>query len=304
MSLDPGGAALPGPGPIIIPIPVHVKRPVISKQSRGVKGGNIAPGNNVTESYIVPVKENGMIENKILRRIRDGQKALGLAMSDPSEELIELAGRTGLDYVSFDGQHSPLTPERVGQLCRVADGFDITPAMRIPDQQETTILEYLDKGVRMVTVPNLKTKQEAEDIVRFCYFAPIGLRSATSHRMRMSQTGTLAELYDDVNANTMVVCQLESATAFNNLDEILTVSGIDYFAGGPQDIAQSMGLAGQPDHPSAVAAYEQACDRVRSAGKWVVGDLIESIDVFHLVRGTAADLMRSHGREPGISSWA
>ena len=83
-----------------------------------------------------------MITNKILERARNGQKALGLTLSDPSEELVEMAGRMGLDFVGFDGQHSPLTPERVEQLCRVADGFGVTPTMRIPDQRESTILSY------------------------------------------------------------------------------------------------------------------------------------------------------------------
>ena len=74
-----------------------------------------------------------MFTNNCLTRIRNGEKALGLDMSDPSEELVELAGRIGLDFVGFDGQHSPITPERVGQLCRVAIGFGVTPIMRVPD---------------------------------------------------------------------------------------------------------------------------------------------------------------------------
>ena len=51
-----------------------------------------------------------MFTNNCLTRIRNGEKALGLAMSDPSEELVELAGRIGLDFVGFDGQHSPHHP--------------------------------------------------------------------------------------------------------------------------------------------------------------------------------------------------
>ena len=43
--------------------------------------------------------------------------------------------------------------------------------------------------------------------------------------------------------------QLESITAYENLDEILKVDGIEAFAGGPNDLAQSMGFPGQPDHP-------------------------------------------------------
>jgi 2-keto-3-deoxy-L-rhamnonate aldolase RhmA len=84
-----------------------------------------------------------MIRNKILERIRAGEKALGLLMIDPSELLVELAGRMGLDFVMFDGQHWPLAPQRLGALCAIADGFDVTPIMRVADQCETTILSSL-----------------------------------------------------------------------------------------------------------------------------------------------------------------
>ena len=102
-----------------------------------------------------------MIRNKILERIRAGEKALGVSIMDPSDLLVEMAGRMGLDFVQFDGQHWPLTPERVGTLWMIADGFDITPIMRIPNGAESTILSYLDKGIRLIVVPNLKTKEEA-----------------------------------------------------------------------------------------------------------------------------------------------
>ena len=51
-----------------------------------------------------------MISNKILEQIEQGEKALGLAMTQPSDEQVEMAGRMGLDFVQFDGQHSPFPP--------------------------------------------------------------------------------------------------------------------------------------------------------------------------------------------------
>ena len=147
-----------------------------------------------------------MFKNKILERARNGEKALGLTMNDPSEELVELAGRMGLDFVNFDGQHWPITPERVGQLCRVADGFGLTPTMRVPDGEESTILSYLDRGIMQIMVPNLLSRQEAEDLVKYSFFAPLGLRSATSYAMVMHQDGPeRSAMFEEVNANVVVV---------------------------------------------------------------------------------------------------
>ena len=238
-----------------------------------------------------------MITNKILERIRAGEKALGLGISDPSEELVELAGRMGLDFVKFDGQHLPVEPHVIERLCRVAEGFGVTPAMRVPDDRESTILSYLDRGIRQITVPNIQTKEQAEALVRHTYFAPKGLRSSTSIRTVMNQPeGGRAELFAEVNANTIVVPQLESVTALDNLDEILTVDGIDYFAGGPEDFAQSMGLPGQHDHPKIREAYDAAKQKIRAAGKGWFDDLTEEANAFFAVKEAAEGLLIKHGR--------
>ena len=240
-----------------------------------------------------------MFTNNCLTRIRNGEKALGLAMSDPSEELVELAGRIGLDFVGFDGQHSPITPERVGQLCRVAIGFGVTPIMRVPDGRESTILSYLDRGIRQITVPNLQTREEAEALVKYSYFAPLGLRSATSLSMVFHQdTASRADLMADVNANLVVVPQIESATCVDNLEDILQVDGLHYFAEGREDMAQSLGLPGGHADPRVDEAYAGARTKLKAAGKEMWIDHLESIDVAQLVRGGAEDLLREHNREP------
>ena len=240
-----------------------------------------------------------MFTNNCLTRIRNGEKALGLAMSDPSEELVELAGRIGLDFVGFDGQHSPITPERVGRLCRVAIGFGVTPIMRVPDGRESTILSYLDRGIRQITVPNLQTREEAEALVKYSYFAPLGLRSATSLSMVFHQdTASRADLMADVNANLVVVPQIESATCVDNLEDILQVDGLQYFAEGREDMAQSLGLPGGHADPRVDEAYARARTKLKAAGKEMWIDHLESIDVAQLVRGGAEDLLREHNREP------
>jgi 4-hydroxy-2-oxoheptanedioate aldolase len=237
--------------------------------------------------------------NRILERVRNGEKALGLAMQYPYEQMVEAAARMGLDFISIDGQHGVVSPEDVETICRIADGFGITPAMRVPDQEESTLFLYLDRGMKMITVPNLRTAEEAERLVKYCFYGPIGRRSATSQRVIFTSGGDASDprdFFNFTNENTIVVPQLESITAFENLDEILEVDGIDYFGGGPLDIAQSMGHHGQPDHPACIEAYQAACDKVRAAGKHMIGDVTESVDVFAAVHDGVKTMMTVNGR--------
>ena len=244
-----------------------------------------------------------MIRNKILERIRASEKALGILMIDPSEVLVELAGRMGLDFVMFDGQHWPLTPQRLGTLCAIADGFDITPIMRVADQSESAILSSLDKGIRLIIVPNLRTREEAEALVKYTYFAPIGARSATSKRIALSQEeGGRSKLYEQVNANTMLVPQLEHIETLENVEEILDVDGIDYFEPGLEDQAQSMGLPGQAHSAVVRDAWNECTEKVRAAGKYLLADYVEYVDAFASLKQDAQALLDKHGRRSRLSN--
>ncbi len=244
-----------------------------------------------------------MVPNQILQRVAHGEKALGLHLTEPSGLLVELAGRCGLDFVNFDAQHSPVTPADIGEMCRIADPYGVTVALRIPDGAESTILSYLDRGARLIIVPNLLTAAEAAELVKYSYFAPLGLRSATSIATMHGQVdGDHVGLFQEVNANTMVVPQLESIVSLENLDQILAVDGIDYFGEGPEDMAQSLGLTGEPQHPRVAETYARIDEKLHAAGKRMLSEVTESIPVFNLAKQTIAELLEKHGR-PNKLGW-
>ena len=238
-----------------------------------------------------------MIENRILWRKARGEKALGLSMNEPSEELAELAGRMGLDFVSLDSQHAPVTPRQAGTICRIAEGFGMTTSMRIQDGAESTILSYLDRGVQVIVVPNLETREAAEALVKYTFFAPLGLRSSTSRPMALRQDGPeRAGLFEAANRNTLVVPQIESVTAVDNLDEILRVDGIGFFGGGPEDMAQSLGLPGGHADPRVAEQFARARAKVEAAGKHMWDDFTEYVQVFGVVKGAMEEALARLGR--------
>ena len=244
-----------------------------------------------------------MVPNQILQRVARGEKALGLHLTEPSGLLVELAGRCGLDFVNFDAQHSPVTPADIGEMCRIADPYGVTVALRIPDGAESTILSYLDRGARLIIVPNLLTAEEAAELVKYSYFAPLGLRSATSIATMHGQVdGDHVRLFQEVNANTVIVPQLESIVSLQNLDEILAVDGIDYFGEGPEDMAQSLGLTGQPQHARVKDTYARIDEKLHAAGKRMLSEVTESIPVFNLAKQKIAELLQKHGR-PNKLGW-
>src|SRR5207253_2344001 len=57
--------------------------------------------------------------------------------------------------------------------------------------------------------------------------------------------------------------------ALNELDDILTVPGLDSLVVGPYDLSGSMGLLGQVTHPAVVEAIRTIITKTRKAGRYV-----------------------------------
>ena len=98
----------------------------------------------------------------------------------------------------------------------------------------------------------------------------------------------------ETNANLFVMAQLETARAIENLGATLEVEGIDAWAGGPNDLAQSMGLPGQPEHPEVFAAQARVRDRIRAAGGKPHVDVIDWIYLPDLIVDGAQRFLADH----------
>ena len=232
--------------------------------------------------------------NKIIEKMDKGEKAVGISLSFYADEMVELAGAMGLDFVNYDGQHAPVTPETIDRFCRLCDGWGVTPTMRVPDQIPSNILNYIDRGIKAITVPFVNTRAEAEAVVDCCYFAPKGHRSYTSKRvMRFGLVDDLKDMMDRTNDDLLVMPQIEDIKAYNNLNEILKVDGIKVFAGGPNDLAQSMGHPGQPDHPDCLKVTDEGTAKIHAAGKFRNEDVMISVDATIAVRDAVRSMLDS-----------
>ena len=176
-------------------------------------------------------------------------------------------------------------------MCRTADGFGLNVIARVPGIDSSTINSYLDRGVTGIWGPHIETAEEAQALVDASLFGPDGQRSWGGGRGNYYNNAALIDIQGSerteymrqTNANMLVLCQLESARAFDNLDAILEVKGFDGYVFGPNDLAQSMGLPGQPCHPDVVAAERQVAERIHAAGGKVHTELMAVIELRHLI---------------------
>ena len=95
----------------------------------------------------------------------------------------------------------------------------------------------------------------------------------------------------DCNDNMLVSALLEDQGVMENLDEILTVDGIDYFSVGPNDFAQGLGFPGQPDCREVVEAIEQVFSRIHQAGRRTENDVLKRVMVKQMLTDAARQFL-------------
>jgi 4-hydroxy-2-oxoheptanedioate aldolase len=212
-----------------------------------------------------------MRESKVLGKLRSGQAALLVNISlSPNPLAVEMAGRTGIDGVWIDMEHRPLTQREVAHMIAGARLGDIDAMPRIrKDEGYTAFFRPLEDGAAGIMVPHIKTREEAEWVVRNAKYPPLGRRGMESVMpdADLSFSDPL-EYMEHANRETFVVIQIEDAEALDNLDEIAAVEGVDVIFVGPSDLTVSMGIPLQKTHPRYLEAEAAIARAAAKHGKW------------------------------------
>ncbi|BDG60197.1 HpcH/HpaI aldolase family protein [Caldinitratiruptor microaerophilus] len=209
-----------------------------------------------------------VIDTRLKEWLREGRTLVGLFVSIPHPALVEMAGFAGFDFVILDNEHGPAGIETTENLIRAARAAGVVPVVRVSSANTQEILRTLDIGASAVQVPQVNDRATAELAVRSAKYPPEGIRGV-ANSTRAAGWGFFGGLehIERSNAGTAVVTHVETVEALRNLDDLLTVPGIDAMFIGPTDLSTSMGHPGNPGHPEVQGAIEGAIRRIAAAGK-------------------------------------
>lgn len=201
------------------------------------------------------------------RRIRQGELILGqmvLELFTPG--IGPMLDACDLDFVLFDMEHGRCDITLLAELIASCRGSRIVPMARVPDVTYAPLSRVLDVGALGVMVPRVETGAQARDIVSQLKYAPAGRRGVAvgvAHDLyRPEGKDSFARINDEI----CVILLLETAKAFENLDEILSVPGVDVAWMGHYDLTVSMGIPEQFDHPRYLAAMDALVATCRRYG--------------------------------------
>lgn len=208
-----------------------------------------------------------MQTNRTKSKLAEGKVVFGAIVNRYAPDQVELFGAIGYDFVMIDCEHGPIGLDQVEHMVRAAEVFNITPITRVPNYEESVILGYLDRGVQGIIVPHVNTRAAAAAVAQAARYYPDGRRGVGGGRAHDYGVGvSRAKSTAWINAQLLVIPMVEETVAIDNLDEILTVPGVDVLHVASGDLGQSMG---NPGDGKVREMMGQVIPRIRAGGKSV-----------------------------------
>jgi len=223
------------------------------------------------------------LKNLLKEKLQKGQVVIGTFVGLGHPDVTERLSRLGFDWLLIDGEHSPTGLETMQQMLQAMNGSNCTPIIRPQWNDMVIIKRVLDIGAHGVVIPWVNTKEEAEYAVRACKYPPEGLRGCGPRRAALFDPDYLKTANDEI----LVVVQIETTKAVSNIDDILSVKGIDACYIGPFDLSMSFGCCppqfGNSQFELANPQYIDAFDKVvaaakkwgKLAGMWTTSETIQ-----------------------------
>jgi len=203
------------------------------------------------------------MRNELKRSLEADEQVYGTWMTLEAPIVPEMLSTMGFDYFVFDTEHSPLDVLTVqGLIQAMRQDSNTTPIVRVKWNDLVAIKRALDIGAYGVLVPWVNSKEEAEIAVEATRYGPEGLRGCGPRRAAMFDP----EYLETANDELLVICQIETRKAVENIEDICSVEGVDVTYIGPADLSASLGHLGDMSHPEVQEAIDRVYDATKEAG--------------------------------------
>ncbi len=206
-----------------------------------------------------------MKPNPIRERCLKGETVYGTMIQDVRTTAIgQIMAQAGVDFLFFDMEHGPFDISAIADMVKVTRLTSVTPFVRVPNDQYHLMARVLDAGARGIMIPRIETRQQVEDIVSNTHYPPVGVRGCSVDKGHNDfEPQKMWEFTEQANQENMIILQIERAKAIENIDDLLSVEGVDAAILGPNDLALSMGVHEKDELAALEPAIQSVLDSAR-----------------------------------------
>ena len=203
-----------------------------------------------------------MRPNNLRTLWQSGQAAVNGWLAIPNSFSAETMAHQGWDSLTIDLQHGVVDYQAMVTMLQAISTTSTVPVVRVPWLEPGIIMKSLDAGAYGIICPMINTREDAQRLVAYSHYAPQGTRSFGPIRALLYSG---ADYPQHANQTIVTFAMIETAQALDNLDEILSVEGLDAVYIGPSDLSLSLGC--RPVFEGLDPRAQQAVDHILARAK-------------------------------------
>lgn len=191
-----------------------------------------------------------MRENKLRRLLKEGKPTIGTHIHSTWPGIIEVIGHTGVvDYVEFTAEYAPFSLYDFDNMARAAELFDMSLMIKVDRSLQTFLAQRaFGAGFQNVLFTDCRSVEDVQDCVRSIRAETPSTKGIMGCAMRRDVGYLLecgSEAYVQALEDSVIAVMIEKQGAVDNLEDILSVKGLDMVQFGPCDYSMSTGIPGQ-----------------------------------------------------------
>lgn len=217
------------------------------------------------------------LNEQLRERLRQGSLVLGTLIVSPSPKWPEVVSQSDLDFVFIDTEHIALDRFELSWMCQTYSAMGIPPLVRIPSVDSNAAAMVLDGGAAGIIAPYVESREQVEALRGAVKKRPLKGKRLQDALDGASLEPKLEQYLKQSASRSLLIVNIESTPAIDNLTEILSVPDLDGVLIGPHDLSCSLGIPEEYSHPKFLEAcgeiFRQAREANVGAGIHFWGDL-------------------------------
>jgi 2-keto-3-deoxy-L-rhamnonate aldolase RhmA len=207
-------------------------------------------------------KDNEM-RKSLKHKLRKRERLFAGWISYAHPSIAETFAYAGFDFIAIDMEHSTISLEQGQRIIAATQSLGVPCLPRPVSHSNDWIKPLLESGADGMIMQMVNTGEELKQICDHVKYPPEGNRSFGVNRAQ-NYGFTFDEYVKDWNDSSILIIQVESQKAVDNIEELLENPLVDGVMVGPYDISGSLGVPGQLEHPKVVEASRKvilACEK-------------------------------------------
>lgn len=200
-------------------------------------------------------------DNSIANKLKNKEKVSAAWAQLNSNISAEIFAEAGFDVLVIDAEHSPTHLPSMISMMQATKGTNCVPFVRAAWNDAVMIKQILDIGAYGIHIPYVSTKEEAEYAVKCCKYAPEGFRGVASSQRAVNYSLNKTDYYNRANTDIIIMVAIETPEGVDNIEDIISVKGVDGIFIGPSDLSASMGFLANPSS----LEVQQAIKKIETA---------------------------------------